>query len=116
MTASGFLPQITQPTRITETTMTGIDNIYTNSFTNNIHSRSLLLEIANHLGQFDVQTTEILVKQIMMCIRKIIRTGMKRVFLTIYPSKIGKMICKMSIKTIMNLFGIRKYASTDMPL
>ena len=28
MTASGFLPQITQPTRITETTMTIIDNIY----------------------------------------------------------------------------------------
>ena len=52
MTACGFLPQITQPTRITETTMTIIDNIYTNTSTNNIYSGNLLLGIADHLAQF----------------------------------------------------------------
>ena len=52
MTASGFLPQITQATRITETTMTIIDKIYTNTFIDNIYSGNLLLEIADHLPQF----------------------------------------------------------------
>ena len=52
MTANGYLPQIIQPTRITETTMTIIDNIYTNTFINNIISGNLLIEIADHLVQF----------------------------------------------------------------
>ena len=52
MTANGYLPQIIQPTRITETTMTIIDNIYTNTFNNDIISGNLLVEIADHLVQF----------------------------------------------------------------
>ena len=42
MTTSGFLPQILQPTRITETTATIIDNIYTNNLTNDITSGNIL--------------------------------------------------------------------------
>ena len=52
MTANGYLPQIIQPTRITETTMTIIENIYTNTFNNNIISGNLFIEIADHLVQF----------------------------------------------------------------
>ena len=52
MTSSGFLPQITLPTRITESTMTIIDNIYCNTFTTEIHSGNILIQIADHLAQF----------------------------------------------------------------
>ena len=52
VTANGFLPQILQPTRITDSTMTLIDNIYTNNFSNDIYGGNLLLEIADHLVQF----------------------------------------------------------------
>ena len=52
MTAHGHLPQIIQPTRITETSMTVIDNIYLNTFTENTFSGNLLVEIADHLIQF----------------------------------------------------------------
>ena len=36
VTENGFLPQILQPIRITDSTMTLIDNIYTNNFSNDI--------------------------------------------------------------------------------
>ena len=52
MTANGFPPQILQPTRITESTMTRIDNIYTNSISNDIFGGNLLMESADHLAQF----------------------------------------------------------------
>ena len=52
MTSNGFLPLIIQPTRITETTKSLIDNIYTNAFTNDNQSGNILLEIADHLTQF----------------------------------------------------------------
>ena len=52
VTANGFLPQILQPTRITDSTMTLIDNIYTNNFSNDIYGGNLLLDIADHLVQF----------------------------------------------------------------
>ena len=52
VTANGFLPQILQPTRLTDPTMTLIDNIYTNNFSNDIFGGNLLMEIADHLVQF----------------------------------------------------------------
>ena len=52
MTANGFLPQILQPTRISDSSMTLIDNIYTNTFSSNISGGNVLIEIADHLVQF----------------------------------------------------------------
>ena len=52
MTSNGFLPLIIQPTRITDTSKTLIDNIYTNSFVNESISGNILIEIADHLTQF----------------------------------------------------------------
>ena len=52
MTSNGFLPLIIQPTRITETTKSLIDNIYTNEYMNDNESGNILLEIADHLIQF----------------------------------------------------------------
>ena len=52
MTSSGFLPLILQPTRITDESMTIIDNIYTNTFSKDFFSGNVLLEIADHLTQF----------------------------------------------------------------
>ena len=52
MTANGFLPQILQPTRLSDSTMTLVDNNYTNNFSNDIFGGNLLIEIADHLAQF----------------------------------------------------------------
>ncbi len=52
MTTYGLLPQILQPSRITETTSTIIDNIYTNNLTNDILSGNILVQISDHLLQF----------------------------------------------------------------
>ena len=52
MASNGYLPHITIPTRITDSTMTIIDNIYTNTFTNNILSGNILAKIADHQPQF----------------------------------------------------------------
>ncbi|MCH2406285.1 MAG: hypothetical protein MK200_08855, partial [Nitrosopumilus sp.] len=52
MTSNGYLPLIIQPTRITDTTQSLIDNIYTNSFVQENKSGNILLEIADHLTQF----------------------------------------------------------------
>ena len=49
---NGFLPHITLPTRITDTTMSIIDNIYTNTFQEEIFSDNIMIEIADHLLQF----------------------------------------------------------------
>ena len=51
-TANGFLPQIFQPTRLTDSSMTLIDNIYTNNFSDETFGGNLLIEIADHLAQF----------------------------------------------------------------
>lgn len=51
MTSNGFLPQITLPTRITPDSMTVIDNIYSNTFKNEIQSGNILIQIADHLAQ-----------------------------------------------------------------
>ena len=61
MTTSGVLPQILQPTRITESSSTIIDNIYTNNLSNDITSGNVLIQISDHLLQFS-------------CINKVIST------------------------------------------
>ena len=52
MTSNGFLPMITQPTRVTDTTKSLIDNIFTNAFTKESVSGTVLIEFADHLTQF----------------------------------------------------------------
>ena len=52
LVSNGFLPQITLPTRITDTTMSLIDNIYTNSLSQDTYSGNLIIKIADHLLQF----------------------------------------------------------------
>ena len=52
MTSSGFLPYIILPTRITDTTMTIVDNIYSNTFSDNVLSGNILVQVADHLVQF----------------------------------------------------------------
>ena len=49
MSSNGYLPRITIPTRITDSSMTITDNIYTNTFSNNSFSGNIL---ADHLPQF----------------------------------------------------------------
>ena len=52
MTSNGYLPLITLPTRLKDSTQTLIDNIFTNSFTQESHSGNILIEFADHLSQF----------------------------------------------------------------
>ena len=52
MASNGYLPKITMPTRLTDTTMSIIDNIYTNTFTEDIFSGNITLQVADHLLQF----------------------------------------------------------------
>ena len=52
MASNGFLPPITLPTRITDTTRSIIDNIYTNTFKEDIFSSKIMIEIAEHLLKF----------------------------------------------------------------
>ena len=60
MTSNGFIPQITLPTRITDSSMTLIDNIYSNTFLNNTFSGNIIIEIADHLLQFvSIDTSKI---------------------------------------------------------
>ena len=57
VTSNGFLPLILQPSRITDTSYTLIDNIFTNAFTHESISGNILIEFADHLTQFvSVQT------------------------------------------------------------
>ena len=85
MTSSGFLPQITQPTRITETTMTIIDNIYTNTFASNIYSGNLLLEIADHLAQFVCTETKIINKNTKDIFKRVYKNWNEQSFLNDLP-------------------------------
>ena len=81
MTSNGFLPLIIQPTRITETTKSLIDNIYTNAFTNENQSGNILLEIADHLTQFvSVQNRTTNLYKDTYYISEIIQIGMKTYF------------------------------------
>ena len=51
---SGLLPLIHQPARITETTGTRIDNIFSNNFEHETLSGNLLIKISDHLPQFSM--------------------------------------------------------------
>ena len=51
-TSNGFLPYITQPTRITETSATVIDNIFSNYINHDNISGNIFLQFADHLCQF----------------------------------------------------------------
>ena len=50
------IPQINLATRITDTTMTLIDNIFTNTMNYNSFSGNILIQIADHLSQFSQET------------------------------------------------------------
>ena len=52
MLSNGFIPHITLPTRITDTSMSIIDNIYSNILSQNTRSGNILIEIADYLLQF----------------------------------------------------------------
>ena len=104
MTASGFLPQITQPTRITKITMTIIDNIYNNTFTDNIYSGDLLLEIADHLAQFVCAENKNISKTNNDKYKRDYKNWNEQSFLDDLSSKIGKMICRMSWLRASSIF------------
>ena len=52
MASNGFLAHITLATRITDITMSIINNIYINTFKEDILSGNIMIEIADHLLQF----------------------------------------------------------------
>ena len=52
MTSNGFLPHIVHPTRITDTSATLIDNIFSNTYFSDSVSGNILIELADHLSQF----------------------------------------------------------------
>ena len=65
MNSNVYLPQINLPTRITDTTMTLIDNIFTNTMNYNSFSSNILIQIAEHLSQFlSVDTSKIEYKKL----------------------------------------------------
>ena len=65
MNSNVYLPQINLPTRITDTTMTLIDNIFTNTMSYNSFSSNILIQIAEHLSQFlSVDTSKIEYKKL----------------------------------------------------
>ena len=49
---NGFLPVIVKPTRITHSSATLIDHIYTNNITNKSHSGIIITDLADHFGTF----------------------------------------------------------------
>ena len=48
----GLLPQIIQPTRITDTSATIVDNIFTNNMNNKIASGNIITDFSGHYTQF----------------------------------------------------------------
>ena len=50
----GFMPYITNPTRVTDHSATLIDHIYGNRWNRNITSGVLIADVANHWGIFSV--------------------------------------------------------------
>ena len=52
MYSYGSLPQITQPTRVTDNTATIVDNIFTNNMANKILSRNIITDFSDHYSQF----------------------------------------------------------------
>ena len=65
MASNGFIPHITLATRITDTSMSIIDYIYSNTLSHNTQSGNILIEIADHLLQFlSVDKTKIEYKNV----------------------------------------------------
>ena len=63
----GFLPVISKPTRVTNTSATLIDHIYTNDITSSFRSGIIINDVADHLGTFCIfhdKTKKIKPKQI----------------------------------------------------
>ena len=85
VTANGFLPLILQPTRITDSTMTLIDNIYTNNFSNDIYGGNLLLEIA-YLWRMTLH-----IKRNLITIKETIQNGMINTSWMIWQFTVRKM-------------------------
>ena len=54
----GLLPHILQPTRVTESAATIIDNIFSNNIQDDIISGNLLLTLSEHFSQFISVTRE----------------------------------------------------------
>ena len=52
MYSYGLLPQITQPTRVTDNTANIVDNIFTNTMDNNILSGNIITDFSDHYLQF----------------------------------------------------------------
>ena len=52
LTSFGYLPFILQPTRITDSSTSLIDNIYTNNFSQETRSGNILIQFADHFSQF----------------------------------------------------------------
>ena len=55
----GFLPTITKPTRVTQTTATLIDHFYTNDMPSNSNSGIILNDVADHFGTFYISKSNI---------------------------------------------------------
>ena len=65
MSSNGFTPYMTLLTIITDTSMSIIDNIYSNTLSQNTRSGNILIEIADHLLQFlSVDKTKIECKNV----------------------------------------------------
>ena len=56
--ASSFLPLIGKPTRITETSATLIDNIFTNNLSSNISSGIFYTDVTDHLPVFQITANQ----------------------------------------------------------
>ena len=52
MTSNGLLPHIIHPTRITDSSATVIDNIFSNAYFSESTSGNILIELVDHLSQF----------------------------------------------------------------
>ena len=59
MIGQGFLPLIVHPTRVTDTSSTVIDNIYSNCFDYNQNSGDILITISEHFSQFTYRFQEL---------------------------------------------------------
>jgi hypothetical protein len=55
----GFLPTITKPTRVTQTSATLIDHFYTNDITGNGSSGIIINDVADHFGTFYISKSNI---------------------------------------------------------
>ena len=55
--AQGFIPTILKPTRVTPTSATLIDHIYTNNMTNSFTSGIVINDVADHFGVFHIEET-----------------------------------------------------------